>query len=97
MFFGIGEERILYGTDTPLYFAPSQRARIDLSNTDPTIEAENRSWYPFQLAFILLNLPGVTTFYMHVEALSVTPFSPGAISRGLAASLVSLVRLRGID
>ena len=25
----IGAERILYGTDTPLYFAPMQRARID--------------------------------------------------------------------
>ncbi len=25
----IGAERILYGTDTPLYFAPCQRARID--------------------------------------------------------------------
>ena len=24
--------------------------------------AENRSWYPFQLAFILLNLPGITKF-----------------------------------
>ncbi len=25
----VGAEHILYGTDTPLYFAPSQRARID--------------------------------------------------------------------
>jgi predicted TIM-barrel fold metal-dependent hydrolase len=25
----VGAERILYGTDTPLYFAPMQRARID--------------------------------------------------------------------
>ena len=25
----VGADRILYGTDTPLYFAPSQRARID--------------------------------------------------------------------
>ena len=25
----IGAERVLYGTDSPLYFAPSQRARID--------------------------------------------------------------------
>ncbi len=37
------------------------------------------------------------TFYQHVEALSVTPFSEGAIYRGLAALLVSLVRLRGIE
>ena len=37
------------------------------------------------------------TFYKHVEALSVTPFSPGAIDRGLAALLVSLVRQRGIE
>jgi hypothetical protein len=37
------------------------------------------------------------TFYQHVEALSVTPFSEGAIYRGLAALLVSLVRLRGFE
>jgi hypothetical protein len=33
------------------------------------------------------------TFYSHVEALSVTPFAPRAIDRGLSALLVSLVRL----
>ncbi|MBI4860174.1 MAG: DUF1998 domain-containing protein [Candidatus Riflebacteria bacterium] len=33
------------------------------------------------------------TFYKHVEALSITPFAPRAIDRGLAALLVSLVRL----
>lgn len=32
------------------------------------------------------------TFYTHVEALSVTPFAPRAIDRGLTALLVSLVR-----
>ena len=37
------------------------------------------------------------TFYQHVEALSVTPFSDGSIRRGLAALLVSLVRLRGVE
>jgi hypothetical protein len=37
------------------------------------------------------------TFYKHVEALSVTPFSPGALSRGLAALLVSCVRLPGTE
>jgi len=37
------------------------------------------------------------TFYQHVEALSVTPFSEGATYRGLAALLISLVRLRGGD
>jgi hypothetical protein len=37
------------------------------------------------------------TFYKHVEALSVTPFSPGALSRGLAALLVSLIRLQGTE
>ncbi len=35
------------------------------------------------------------TFYQHVEALSVTPFSEGATFRGLAALLVALIRLRG--
>jgi len=33
------------------------------------------------------------TFYQHVESLSLTPFSSGAIDRGLSALLVSLVRL----
>lgn len=37
------------------------------------------------------------TFYNHVESLSVTPFSPGALSRGLAGLLVSLIRLRGME
>lgn len=34
------------------------------------------------------------TFYKHVEALSVTPFSPSALKRGLAGVLVALMRLR---
>jgi hypothetical protein len=38
-----------------------------------------------------------TTFYKHVEPLSVTPFSPGSLQRGLAGLMVSLVRLRGIE
>jgi hypothetical protein len=38
-----------------------------------------------------------STFYKHVEALSVTPFSPGALHRGLAGLLVSLVRMRGFE
>jgi hypothetical protein len=37
------------------------------------------------------------TFYQHVEALSLTPFSSGAVERGLAALLVSLVRLYNQD
>jgi len=37
------------------------------------------------------------TFYQHVEALSVTPFAPRAIDRGLSALLVSLIRLAGAD
>jgi len=36
-------------------------------------------------------------FYKHVESLSVTPFAPGALTRGLAGLLVSLVRLRGTE
>jgi hypothetical protein len=35
------------------------------------------------------------TFYQHVEALSLTPFAPRAIDRGLAALFVTLVRLAG--
>ena len=38
-----------------------------------------------------------STFYKHVEALSVTPFSAGATYRGLSALLVSLVRQRGFE
>lgn len=34
------------------------------------------------------------TFYKHVEALSVTPFSAAALKRGLAGVLVALMRLR---
>jgi len=37
------------------------------------------------------------TFYKHVEALSVTPFSAGATHRGLSALLVALIRLQGGD
>ena len=37
------------------------------------------------------------TFYKHVEALSVTPFALGAISRGLTALLISCVRLQGTE
>jgi hypothetical protein len=37
------------------------------------------------------------TFYKQVEPLSVTPFSPGALSRGLAGLLISMVRLRGVE
>jgi len=35
------------------------------------------------------------TFYKHVEALSVTPFAPGAVARGLTGIFVSCVRLMG--
>lgn len=37
------------------------------------------------------------TFFQHVEALSVTPFSPRALDRGLSALLVAFVRLLGGD
>ncbi len=35
------------------------------------------------------------TFYQHVEALSVTPFAAQAMRRGMAALLVTLIRLLG--
>lgn len=35
------------------------------------------------------------TFFQHVEALSVTPFSPRALDRGLSALIVAYVRLLG--
>ncbi len=37
------------------------------------------------------------TFYQQVEALSVTPFAPRALDRGLAALLTSYVRLTGTE
>jgi hypothetical protein len=37
------------------------------------------------------------TFYKHVEALSVTPFALGALSRGLTALLASCIRLQGAE
>jgi hypothetical protein len=37
------------------------------------------------------------TFYKHVEALSVTPFAFGALSRGLTALLVSCIRQLGTE
>ncbi len=37
------------------------------------------------------------TFFQHVEALSVTPFSPRALDRGLSALLVAYVRLLGLE
>ena len=37
------------------------------------------------------------TFYQFVEALSVTPFSPGALGRGLSAVMASMVRLLDLE
>ena len=37
------------------------------------------------------------TFYQHVEALSVTPFAPRAVDRGLTGVMASLLRLHGLD
>lgn len=38
-----------------------------------------------------------TTFYKQVEALSVTPFAPRALDRGLSGVFVALVRLAGLE
>ena len=38
-----------------------------------------------------------SSFYKHVEALSVTPFAPRALDRGLSALLVSLIREQGLE
>ena len=37
------------------------------------------------------------TFYQHVEALSVTPFAPRAVDRGLTGVMASMLRLEGLD
>jgi hypothetical protein len=38
-----------------------------------------------------------STFYKHVEALSVTPFAQGALARGLTALLAACIRLQGTE
>ncbi len=48
----IGAERILYGTDSPLYFAPMQRARIDYAE----IATEDKLRILYQNAEKLFNL-----------------------------------------
>ncbi len=37
------------------------------------------------------------TFYQHVEALSVTPYAPRAVDRGLTGVMASLLRLQDLD
>jgi len=37
------------------------------------------------------------TFYEHVEALSVTPFAPRAVDRGLTGVMAALLRLQGLE
>lgn len=37
------------------------------------------------------------TFYQHVEALSVTPFAPRAVDRGITGVMAALLRLQGLD
>jgi hypothetical protein len=37
------------------------------------------------------------TFYQHIEALSVTPFAPRAVDRGLSGVMASMLRLEGLD
>ena len=37
------------------------------------------------------------TFYRHVEALSVTPYAPRAVDRGLTGMVASLIRLRSLE
>ena len=37
------------------------------------------------------------TFYRHVEALSVTPYAPRAVDRGLTGMIASLIRLRTLE
>lgn len=49
----IGAERILFGTDTPLYFAASQRARIDFAD----LRDEQKRRILWDNAQALLNIP----------------------------------------
>ena len=49
----VGPHRILYGTDTPLYFAAMQRARIDYAD----ISDEDRRLILWENATALLDLP----------------------------------------
>jgi len=53
----VGAERILYGTDSPLYFAPMQRARIDHAE----ISENDKRCILRSNAMRLLDLKGVTS------------------------------------
>lgn len=55
----IGAERVLFGTDTPLYYAPMQRARIDyaeLSDADKLSILYNNAWKLFDLDHVLADI-----------------------------------------
>ncbi|MCD4727557.1 MAG: amidohydrolase family protein [Pirellulales bacterium] len=52
----VGAERILFGTDTPLYFSPSQRARIDHAD----LNDEQKCWILRDNARRILPIPDDT-------------------------------------
>jgi hypothetical protein len=68
-------------------------SRVGRSNDGPGIVFTIYNWArPRDLSYYEGFEHYHATFYTHVEALSVTPFAPRAIDRGLTALMVSLVR-----
>jgi hypothetical protein len=70
-------------------------SRVGRSNAGPGLVVTLFNWArPRDLSHYETFEHYHTTFYKHVEALSVTPFSARALDRGLSGVLVALMRLR---
>jgi uncharacterized protein len=67
----VGAERILFGTDTPLYFAPSQRARIDRAD----LSDEQKRMILWDNAQRVLPIPGNGSMNKRARVAG-PPFSP---------------------
>ncbi len=70
-------------------------SRVGRSDAGPGLVVTIYNWFrPRDLSHYETFQHYHSTFYRHVEALSVTPFSPRALDRGLTAVLVAMLRHR---